>query len=110
MLVDKNKKCEDTRFRGRCAGECLGDKNTVDIEITDTGSGIPPEVMPKIFDPFFTTKDSGKSSDRGLYVGKGSGLGLYIVEEIVNEHGGCIAVDSTVGKGTCFLIRLPLKE
>ena len=107
---DGNKLCDDTRFRGRCTGECLSEQNTVDIEIEDTGEGIPPEVLPKIFDPFFTTKDSGKSSGRGLFVGKGSGLGLYIVEEIINEHGGCIAVDSTPGKGTCFLIRLPFKE
>jgi len=107
---DENKLCDDTRFRGRCTGECLSEQDTVDIEIEDTGAGIAPEVLPKIFDPFFTTKDSGKSSDRGLFVGKGSGLGLYIVEEIINEHGGCIAVDSTPGKGTCFLIRLPFKE
>ena len=54
---------------------------------------------PKIFDPFFTTKD----------VGKGSGLGLFIVHEIIEEHDGCIAVDSEPGKGTTFLIRLPVK-
>src|SRR4030043_575990 len=110
LLIDKNEPCEDKRFRGKCTGECLLAKDTVDIEIEDTGTGIPPEVLPKIFDPFFTTKDTGKSSDRGLFVGKGSGLGLYIVEEIIKEHGGCIAFDSTVGKGTCFLIRLPLRE
>lgn len=110
LIIDKNKPCDDKRFRGACTGECLLGKDTVDIEIEDTGTGIPPEVLPKIFDPFFTTKDTGKSSDRGLFVGKGSGLGLYIVEEIINEHGGCIGFDSTVGKGTCFLIRLPLKE
>jgi two-component system NtrC family sensor kinase len=110
LLIDKNEPCDDKRFRGKCTGECLLGKDTVDIEIEDTGIGIPPEVLPKIFDPFFTTKDTGKSSDRGLFVGKGSGLGLYIVEEIIKEHGGCIAFDSTVGKGTCFLIRLPLRE
>jgi len=110
LIVDKNKPCDDKKFRGKCTGECLLGKDTVDIEIEDTGTGIPPEVLPKIFDPFFTTKDTGKSSDRGLFVGKGSGLGLYIVEEIISEHGGCLAVDSTAGKGTCFLIRLPLKE
>jgi len=110
LQTDTKKLCDYTKFRGTCTGDCLLEKNTVDIEIEDTGSGIAPEVLPKIFDPFFTTKDTGKTSDRGLFVGKGSGLGLYIVEEIINEHGGCIAVDSTVGKGTCFLIRLPLKE
>ncbi len=78
-------------------GTCTLEGDTVDIRITDTGSGIPQDVRPKVFDPFFTTKD----------VGKGSGLGLFIVHEIIEEHDGCIAVDSEVGKGTTFLIRLP---
>jgi two-component system, NtrC family, sensor kinase len=80
-------------------GKCTLDQDTVDIEIQDTGSGIPLEIVSKIFDPFFTTKD----------VGKGSGLGLFIVHEIIEEHDGCMAVDSQPGKGTRFLIRLPLK-
>jgi len=83
------------KYRGKCTLE----EDTVDIEIRDSGSGIPLELIPKIFDPFFTTKD----------VGKGSGLGLFIVHEIVEEHDGCIAVDSEPGKGTTFLIRLPVK-
>jgi len=73
--------------------------SSIYIKIVDTGMGIPREVLPRIFDPFFTTKD----------VGQGSGLGLFIVHEIIEEHGGCIAVDSTPGKGTTFLIRLPAK-
>jgi two-component system NtrC family sensor kinase len=81
------------------AGRCSVLENTVDIAISDTGSGIPEEVLTKVFDPFFTTKD----------VGKGSGLGLFIVHEIIEEHDGCIAVDSKPGKGTTFLIRLPLR-
>ncbi|MCL5023346.1 MAG: ATP-binding protein [Nitrospirae bacterium] len=84
------------KYRGTCTLE--GD--TVDIEIADTGSGIPAEVLPKIFDPFFTTKN----------VGRGSGLGLSIVHEIIEEHDGCIAVESEVGKGTRFFISLPAKE
>jgi signal transduction histidine kinase len=80
-------------------GKCTLDQDTVDIEIQDSGSGIPLDIVSKIFDPFFTTKD----------VGKGSGLGLFIVHEIIEEHDGCIAVDSQPGKGTRFLIRLPLK-
>lgn len=71
--------------------------SSVYIKIVDTGTGIPPEVLPRIFDPFFSTKD----------VGQGSGLGLFIVHEIIQEHGGCIAADSTPGKGTTFLLRLP---
>jgi two-component system NtrC family sensor kinase len=80
-------------------GKCTLDQDTVDIEIRDTGAGIPSDIIQRIFDPFFTTKD----------VGKGSGLGLFIVHEIVEEHDGCIAVDSEPGKGTSFLIRLPVK-
>jgi two-component system NtrC family sensor kinase len=81
-------------------GKCSLDQDTVDIEIRDTGPGIPIDIITKIFDPFFTTKD----------VGKGSGLGLFIVHGIIEEHGGCIAVDSEVGKGTSFLIRLPMQD
>jgi signal transduction histidine kinase len=80
-------------------GKCTLEDDTVDIEIRDTGTGIPQELLPKVFDPFFTTKD----------VGQGSGLGLFIVHEIIEEHDGCIAVDSENGKGTVFLIRLPVK-
>jgi two-component system NtrC family sensor kinase len=84
------------KYRGKCTLE----EDTVDIEIRDSGSGMPIDILSKIFDPFFTTKD----------VGKGSGLGLFIVHEIIEEHDGCIAVDSEPGKGTTFLMRLPLKE
>ncbi len=79
-------------------GKCTQEEDTVDIEISDTGSGIDADILSKVFDPFFTTKD----------VGKGSGLGLSIVHEIIVEHDGCIAVDSKPGSGTKFLIRLPI--
>lgn len=75
-----------------------GQGSSLYIKVYDSGRGIPAEILPKIFDPFFTTKD----------VGKGSGLGLFIVHEIIEEHGGCIAVDSSPGKGTTFLVRLPI--
>jgi len=81
-------------------GKCTLEEDTVDIMIKDTGPGIPREVLPRIFDPFFTTKD----------VGKGSGLGLFIVHEIIDEHDGCIAVDSKADEGTTFFIRLPLRK
>ncbi|MBZ0155315.1 MAG: HAMP domain-containing protein [Alphaproteobacteria bacterium] len=68
------------------------------IRIRDTGAGIPPEVLPSIFDPFFTTKS----------VGEGTGLGLSISKSIVEQHGGIIEVESQVGAGTEFRIKLPL--
>ncbi len=67
-----------------------------EIEVRDTGGGIPVAHQEQIFDPFFTTKETG------------TGLGLFIVHQIVAEHGGSITVDSTVGQGTRFLVRFPL--
>ncbi|HEY9667057.1 MAG TPA: AAA family ATPase [Coleofasciculaceae cyanobacterium] len=67
------------------------------ISITDSGSGIPPEIMPKIFEPFFTTKPSGE----------GSGLGLDIVKKIIDKHQGQIEVESIPGK-TTFTVYLPI--
>jgi signal transduction histidine kinase len=71
--------------------------NGVEILIEDDGPGIEAEQLKKIFDPFFTTKD----------VGKGSGLGLFIVHDIIEWHGGNITVDSRPGLGTTFIIWLP---
>jgi signal transduction histidine kinase len=68
----------------------------VEIMVEDDGPGIPAELREKIFDPFFTTKD----------VGKGSGLGLYVVHDIIESHGGHIAVESNPGAGTTFVIWL----
>lgn len=81
-------------------GQCQGAGAAIEIEIRDNGHGIAPEILPRIFDPFFTTKD----------VGRGLGLGLFVVFEIIEEHGGCIAVKSTPGQGSTFLIRLPVQE
>ncbi len=71
--------------------------NYVLIEVEDSGTGIPPEVLKKIFEPFFTTKE----------VGKGTGLGLSMVYGIIKQTGGFIYCDSEVGKGTVFRILLP---
>ncbi|MDQ1327821.1 MAG: two-component system, NtrC family, sensor histidine kinase HydH, partial [Candidatus Poribacteria bacterium] len=65
------------------------------IEVTDTGKGIPEDVLPRIFDLYFTTKDMG------------TGLGLSIVQRIIAEHGGLIKVNSRSGFGTAFRIHLP---
>jgi signal transduction histidine kinase len=66
------------------------------LVIEDTGPGIPPENLTHIFEPLFSTKSFG------------TGLGLPTVRQIVNQHGGTIAVDSEVGRGTCVTVRLPL--
>ena len=68
------------------------------IKVADTGCGIPQEHLDKIFEPFFTTKP----------VGKGTGLGLSITLGIVEQHGGTLQVESSVGKGTTFTVTLPL--
>ncbi|HEY47627.1 MAG TPA: HAMP domain-containing protein [Anaerolineae bacterium] len=74
-------------------------EEAIEIEIADTGYGIPEEDVDKLFDPFFTTKD----------VGHGTGLGLAISYGIIKEHRGTISVESIVDEGTTFLIRLPLR-
>ena len=66
--------------------------------VTDTGTGIPPEILPRIFQPFFTTKAKGK----------GTGLGLPIVQRVAQESGGFLGVESTLGKGTTFHLYLPI--
>ena len=68
------------------------------IRFEDNGKGISPENPWKIFAPFFTTKT------------KGTGLGLYIVQDIIRNHHGTIAVESEKNKGTAFVIRLPIVQ
>jgi len=74
------------------------DRRFADIRFEDTGCGIPKEHLKKVFDPFFTTKNAGK----------GLGLGLSVAYGIVAKHGGAIHVDSKLGKGTTFIVELPL--
>lgn len=70
------------------------EKDFVKIEITDTGKGIPAENLEKIFEPYFSTKETG------------TGLGLAIVKKVIDEHNGTIEVESTVGEGTKFTVKL----
>lgn len=87
--------------KGRIEISTRQDGREIEICIRDTGPGIPPEVRSRIFDPFFTTKE----------VGKGTGQGLAIVHNIiVQKHGGRINLETNVGEGTAFYLRLPLDE
>nr|MBP9915449.1 hypothetical protein [Thiobacillaceae bacterium] len=79
------------------AGQCRPGSAVIDLTLADSGPGIPPERLPRVFDPFFTTKA----------VGHGSGLGLFISHEIIEEHGGCIGVANRPEGGAEFRIRLP---
>lgn len=73
-----------------------GPSHWVELRFEDSGTGIPPEVLPRIFEPFYTTKE------------RGTGLGLATVHRIVESHGGAIEVASKPGRGTVFTVRLPL--
>jgi two-component system, cell cycle sensor histidine kinase and response regulator CckA len=72
----------------------------VAISVSDTGEGIPEDVLPRVFEPFFTTKEAGK----------GTGLGLATVRGIVNQNGGQVFAESVVGRGTIFTVYLPTIE
>jgi len=85
------------------AGDTCGIAQSAQVmlmRIDDDGPGIATDHLPKIFDPFFTTKSGGE----------GTGLGLYLVEEIINEHRGCIAVENRPEGGARFSIWLPLEQ
>jgi len=75
-------------------------RDLVVLRVRDTGCGMPQEVLKDIFTPFYTTKQ----------LGKGTGMGLSIVYGVVKMHAGDIAVDSEVGKGTSFIVRIPVGE
>ncbi len=81
----------------RLSAHMSADGKSAILKVTDTGTGIPPEVLPHIYEPFYTTKVEGK----------GTGLGLSVVYGIVERHSGTITVDSAVGMGTTFTLTLP---
>lgn len=83
--------------RLRPPGDGAPEGDFVGITVTDHGSGIPTEHLPRLFDAFFTTKDPGE----------GTGLGLSVAHGIVRDHGGWITVESQIGAGSCFAIWLP---
>lgn len=75
------------------------DEQFVLISVSDNGAGIPPEVMGKLFEAFHSTKDS-----------KGTGLGLAVTKKLVDEHQGKVLIDSEVGKGTTFTLKIPVNK
>ena len=79
------------------------EEQLVDLVIRDNGSGIPRETLPRIFDRFYTTKSGPDESGKG-----GTGVGLSTCKDIIDAHQGRLRVESTVGKGTAFTIRLPV--
>ncbi len=98
------------------ARQAIGERGTISIKLSldaqhsqvvctirDSGCGISPQVLPKIFDRFFTTKSGPDSSGKG-----GNGLGLSMCREIIESAQGRIRVESAVGKGTAFTIRIPV--
>jgi len=103
LVVNASHAIEDTVYddiKGVISINTGFDDNSVFIDISDTGSGIPDEIANQIFDPFFTTKE----------VGKGTGQGLSMAYSVITDkHKGSISFKSTVGKGTTFSITLPRK-
>ncbi|MBC7962648.1 MAG: response regulator [Steroidobacteraceae bacterium] len=92
-----NNACQAIEGQGTITVRTWYESGSVYATISDTGSGMPAEIQQRIFEPFFTTKE----------VGKGIGLGLSISYDIIHKHGGEITVESEIGKGTTFAIRLP---
>jgi signal transduction histidine kinase len=82
---------------GRLSLAARADGEGVALAVTDSGDGIPPEDLPRVFDPLYTTKPPGK----------GTGLGLPILREIVEAHGGTVRLESRPGEGTTAIVRLP---
>ncbi len=84
----------------RVASEVAPDRVAIRVAVADDGPGIPPDHLRRIFEPFFTTKPPGE----------GTGLGLPIAKGIVAEHGGTLEVESELGRGTTFVLTLPVSE
>jgi signal transduction histidine kinase len=91
-----NPQCKWQRWR---AMDEAGYKDYIEIKISDTGGGIPKEDLPRIFEPFYSTKGQ-----------KGTGLGLAVIWGIIDNHNGTINVESELGKGTTFIIHLPVQK
>jgi signal transduction histidine kinase len=92
---------DGSQGKGVLAVRTRRDGEWVELRIEDTGTGIPEDIRENVFDHFFTTKG----------VGKGTGQGLTIAHSIVvKKHGGTVTFDTAVGKGTTFIVRLPITD
>ncbi len=100
LIVNAEQAMIDAHGKGLLRLSTRSDMGKIFVFFSDDGPGIPNENLRRIFEPFFTTKP----------VGKGTGLGLSICQGIIVEHGGRIDVDSTVGRGTTFIIELPIQR
>jgi two-component system, NtrC family, sensor histidine kinase HydH len=89
---------EATPAGGEILVSTVKDGSDVLVRVTDTGAGIAKDVQPRVFEPYFTTKQTG------------TGLGLPTVRRVVEEHGGTLTLESEVGKGTQFTMRLPTRS
>jgi two-component system NtrC family sensor kinase len=99
MIVNAADAIEEKGERGEIRILSRVDGEHVEIQISDTGAGVPDRIRLKVFDPFFTTKD----------VGRGTGQGLALARAVVQDkHDGVISLRSQVGVGTTFTIRLPV--
>lgn len=87
---------EDAERIGSQACEALDQRPMVEILLSDNGTGIPKDQINSIFDPFYTNQPPGE----------GTGLGLYIVQEVINNHDGCLAIRSTPKRGTQITLLL----
>jgi len=90
---------------GQLIVRLYADDKFVNLAVRDFGTGIPKDKLKKIFQPYFSTKDGPDESGKG-----GTGLGLASCKNIIEAHGGKIRVESMVGKGTCFTLKLPMGQ
>ena len=99
LLINAGQAIESTGKQGQVTITTRKVDNTVELRVEDTGCGIPPSHLDKLFNPFFTTKPEGQ----------GTGLGLSISFGIAQEHGGTLCATSEEGKGSCFILSLPIE-
>jgi signal transduction histidine kinase len=89
-----------TRQRGRLGVRTRADGDAVEVAVSDTGPGIPEAIRTRVFDPFFTTKPPGKGTGQGLAIAR---------SVVVHKHGGSLTFETEVGRGTTFVVRLPVR-